>query len=106
MWKVFVRGHVYEFLPKAICEYLNISFRENFNFEKEYVLDDVAIELLGHKCVRPKTNILRVANLTLKYNGLHKIALRTSRLLNIFTFSRDFATLFIDIGIVSSVHLG
>ena len=74
--KVFVRSHIYEFYPRtAICEYLNIPIPENFNFEKEYVLDDVAAELLGYKCVWTKTNVLRVVDLTLKYNGLHKIAL-------------------------------
>ena len=39
------------------------------------MLDDVATKFLGYKCVWPKTNVLRVADLTLKYNGLHKIAL-------------------------------
>ena len=61
--KVFVRGHVYEFSPRVICEYLNLSFLENFSFEKEYVLDDVAIELLGYKYVWSKTNVLRVVDL-------------------------------------------
>ena len=49
--KVFVRGHIYEFSPRAIYEYLNIPILEIFSFEKEYVLDDVAIELQGYKCV-------------------------------------------------------
>ena len=49
--KVFVRGHVYEFSSRAICEYLNIPIPENFTFEKEYVIDDVATELLGYKCM-------------------------------------------------------
>ena len=44
-------------------------------FEKDYDLDDVAIELLGYKCVFPKTNVLSVADLTLKYNDLHNITL-------------------------------
>ena len=73
--KVFVKGHMYEFSPRAICESLNISIPENFNCEKEYVMDDVAIEQLGYKCVWPKINVFRVADLTLKYNGIHKIAL-------------------------------
>ena len=70
-----MRGHVYDFLPRVISEYLNISIPKNFNFERDYVLDDVASELLGHKTNCPRINILRVVNLTLKYNGLHKIAL-------------------------------
>ena len=62
-------------LARVICEYLNITIPENFKFEKDYMLDDVATELLGYKCSWPKTNVLRVADLTLRYNGLHKIAL-------------------------------
>ena len=73
--KVFVRGHVYDFSPRIISEYLNISVPEDFNYEKDYVLDDVASELLGYKTTWPKTNVLRVADLTFKYNALHKIAL-------------------------------
>ena len=73
--KVFVQGHVYEFSPRVISEYLNITIPENFNYERNYVLDDVAFELLGHKTTWPRTNVLRVTDLTLKYNGLHKIAL-------------------------------
>ena len=49
--KVFVRGHVYDFSPRVISEYLNIFIPENFNFERDYVLDDVASELLGYKTV-------------------------------------------------------
>ena len=45
--KVFVRGHIYEFSLRVICEYLNTSIPESFNFEKDYVLDDVAIKLRG-----------------------------------------------------------
>ena len=88
--KFFVRGHIYEFSPGVICEYLNttipenftlviyeylnITIPENFTFEKDYALDGVEIELLRYKCVWPKTNVLRVADLTLKYSRLHKIA--------------------------------
>ena len=81
--KSLLGGYVYLFSSIIICEYLNIPIPKNFTFEKEYVLDDVAIESLGHKCVWPKTNVLRVADLTLKYNGLHKIALATSCPLNL-----------------------
>ena len=105
--KVVVRGHIYEFPPTVICEYLNITIPENFSFEKEHVLDDVATELLGYKCMRPKTNVLRVADLTLKYIGLHKIAL--SKWLptkHVTTPSRDFVTLLFDIGTGAFVHLG
>ena len=56
--KVFVRRHIYEFSPRIICEYLNIFIHENFNFEKDYILDDIATELLGYKIVWPNTNAL------------------------------------------------
>ena len=74
--KVFVRGHVYDFSPRVISEYLNIPIPENFNFERDHVSDDVAYELLGHKTDWSRTNVLKVADLTHNYNGLHKIALR------------------------------
>ena len=71
---MFLRGHVYEFSPRVVSEYLNISIREDFVFEKDYVVDDVPFELLGYKATWLRTNVLRVAYLTLKYNYLHKIA--------------------------------
>ena len=40
--KVFVRGFVYAFSPRVISEYLSISIPENFNYERDYVLYDVA----------------------------------------------------------------
>ena len=52
--KVFVRGHIYEFSPRVICEYLNILIPKTFNFEKEYVLDDVATSCLGINVCGPK----------------------------------------------------
>ena len=60
--KVYVKGHVYGFSPRATCECLNIPVPEDFNFEKDYALDDIAIELLGYKCVWPKTNGLKVCS--------------------------------------------
>ena len=73
--KVYVRDHIYNFSPRAICDYLYIPVLDDFVFKKDYALDDVAIELLGYKCGCPKSNVLKVVDLTLKYNGLHKIAL-------------------------------
>ena len=52
---------MYKFFPRVIREYLNIPVPENFDFNKDYALDDVAIEFLGYKCVWPKTNVLRLA---------------------------------------------
>ena len=72
---MFVRRHVYEFSPRVVSEYLNISIPKDFVFDKEYVFDDVASELLGYKTTWLKKNVLRVADLTLNYNGLHKITL-------------------------------
>ena len=102
-----MRGHIYEFAPRVICECLNISIPENFTFEKDYVLDDVATELLWYKTVCQKTNVLRVADLTLKYNGLHKIALSNwYPIKHATTLSYDFATLLFDIDTNEPVHLG
>ena len=76
-------------------------------FEKDYMLDDVATELLGYKCVWPKTNVLMIVNLTLKYNGLHKISLSNwFSTKYVTTLSCDFVTLSYDIGTGAPVHLG
>ena len=105
--KVFVRGHVYNFSPRVISEYLNIPILENVNFERDYVLDDVASELLGHKTIWLMTNVLRVADLTLKYNDLHKIALSNwYPTKHVTTSSHEFAILLFDIGTNAPVHLG
>ena len=78
-----------------------------FFFEKDYALDDVATELLGYKCVWPKVNVLKFIDVTLKYNGLHKIALSNwLPTKHVTTVSRDFATLLFDIGTGASVQLG
>ena len=105
--KVFVRGHVYEFSPRVINEYLNISIPEDFVFENDYVFDDVATELLGYKTTWPKINVLMVVDLTPKNNGLHKIALSNwYPTKHVTTLSHDFATLLFDIGTGASVHMG
>ena len=90
-----------------INEYLNISISENFNYERDDALDDVAFELLGHKTNWPRTNVLRVADLTLKYNGLHKIALsKWYPTKYVTTLSCDFSTLLYDIGTGAPMNLG
>ena len=105
--KFFVRRHVYDFSLRVISEYLNIPIPKNFNFKRDYVLHDVASDLLGHKSDWPRTNVHRVADLTLKYNGLHKIALSSwYPTKHVTTLYRDLATLLFDIGINASVHLG
>ena len=105
--KSFVRGYVYDFSPRVISEYLNIPIPENFNFERDYMLDDVASELLGHKTDWLRTNVLRVADLTLKYKGLNKIALSNwYPTKHVTTLSHDIATLLFDIGTNAPVHPG
>ena len=72
--KVYVRAYVYDFSPKVICNYLNTPYFDLNENKKDYVLDDVASELLG-TTVWPRSNALRVTDLTLKYSSLHKIVL-------------------------------
>ena len=71
--KVFVRSHVFEFSPKIICDFLKIPL---YNFEKHYDMDTVATELLGIDSKWPGKKTLTVFDLTLKYAGLHKMAIR------------------------------
>ena len=73
--KVYVRGHIYNFSRVAICDYLHILVPDDFHFKMDYALDDVAIELLVYKCIWSKSNVLKVTDVTLKYNELHKISL-------------------------------
>ena len=71
------------------------------------MLDDVASDLLGYKTIWPRTNVLRMADLTLKYNYLHKITLSNwYPTKHVTTLSRDIATLLFDIGTNAHVHLG
>ena len=105
--KVYVSGHIYNFSPRAIYMYLHILVLVDNPYEKDNVLDDVATKLLGYKCVWPKSNVFKVADLTLKYNGLHQITfsnwLPTK---HVTTISRDFATVLYDIGIGVPMQLG
>ena len=45
--KIFITGHVYEFSPKVICDFLKIPLYEFDDFEKDYHMDVVATELLS-----------------------------------------------------------
>ena len=47
--KVYVCGHVYEFSPTAICEFLKILMYSFNEFDKTYIMDGVASELLETK---------------------------------------------------------
>ena len=96
-----------DFPPLVICTYLNIPFVDQDENEKKYVLDDVAKELLGHKCVWPKSNVLKVVDLTLKYNCLYKIALKNwLPTKHVTSVSRNFATVLFGIGTRAIVNLG
>ena len=87
--KVFVRGHLYDFSPKVIYDYLKILL---YDFDKDYDMDVVASELpsMDNKWLGKKA--LKVSDLTLKYVGLHKVAMSnwwpTS---HYHTISEDFA---------------
>ena len=70
--KVFVRGHVYDFSSKIICDYLKILL---YDFQKDYDMNVIAFELLGMGIKWPRKKTLKVFNLTLKYASLHKEAM-------------------------------
>ena len=95
--KVYVYGYVYEFSPKAICEYLKIPMYSFDEFNKTYIMDVNASELLGTKSICPKNNSLRASEITIKYSGLHKIDMNNwSPTTHYTTLSRDMATLVFD----------
>lgn len=73
--KVYVRGHIYKFSLKDICDFLKIHLYDFDDFDKEYDMDKVASELLGVESVWLEANLLKVPEMTLKYPSLHKIAL-------------------------------
>ena len=58
--RVFMRGHVYDFSPKVICDYLKISLYDLSDFEKDYDMDVVASELLSMDTKRPGKKTLKV----------------------------------------------
>ena len=104
--KVYVRGHIYEFSPKAICEFLKISTYSFNEFDKTYNMDGVSSELLETKSTWPKNNSLRETEITLKYFGLHKIAMNNwSPTTHYTTLSKDMATLVFDIESRMQVNL-
>ena len=73
--KVFVRGHLCEFSPKEISDLLKIPMYGFDELNKTYIIDVVALERLRTKSTWHKTNSLRASEITLKYSGLHKIAM-------------------------------
>ncbi|PON34565.1 hypothetical protein PanWU01x14_343510 [Parasponia andersonii] len=69
--------------------------------------DMVATELLGTKKKRPKEDILQVTDLTLKYRGLHRIAIHNWRPTTHYpTIHFDIASFLYDVGTGVSVNLG
>ena len=75
-------------------------------FDKMYNMDGVTSELLGTKSTWPKNNSLRATEITLKYYGLHKIAMNNwSPTTQYTTLSKDMATLVFNIGSCVQVNL-
>ena len=105
--KVFVRGHVYEFSPKAMCEFLNVPIFDFDAFDKDYDMDNVATGLLGIDSKWPGKKTLKVSNLTLKYVGLHKVAITNWWPTSHYpTISEDFVCFMFDVGTGVKVNLG
>ena len=73
--KMFVRGHVYNFSLKVICDYLKILLHDFDNLEKDYDMDAVASELLSMDSKWSRKKTLKVSDLTLKHAGLHEVAM-------------------------------
>ena len=105
--QVFVRDHVYEFSPKVICDFLKFPCMTLMIFDKYYDMDIVAIELLGIDSTWPEKKTFKISDLTLKFVGLHKVAMTnwwpTSHYL---TISQDFACFLFDVGTWVKVNLG
>ena len=105
--KVYVHGHIYEFSPKEICEYLKIPMYSFNDFDRTYIMDGVASELLRIKSTWLENNSLRASKITFKYYGVHKIAMNNWSLTTHYTtISRDMSTLVFDIGSYLQVNLG
>ena len=102
-----MRDRVYDFSPKVICDYLKIPLYDFDDFEKDYHMDAIAFELLGMNSKWPGKKTLKVSDLTLKYVGLHKVAMTnwwsTSHCSSIL---EDFACFLFDIGTWVKVNLG
>ena len=105
--KVYISGHVYEFSPKAICEYLKTPIYSFNEFDKTYNMDGVESELLRIKSTWPKNDSLRTAEITLKHSGLRKISKNKWSLTTHYTtLSKDMANLVFDIRSHVQVNLG
>ena len=70
---MFARGHVYDFSPKVICDYLKIPLYDFDDFEKDYDIDAVTSKLLGLDTKWLVKKTLKVSDLILKYASLHKV---------------------------------
>ena len=104
--EVFVRGHVYEFFSKVVCDFLKLPLFDFDYFEKEYDIDMVATKLLGIETKWPAKKVLKVFDLTLKYVGLHKVAMTnwwpTTHFPTVF---EDFSCFLYDVGTGVKVNL-
>ena len=74
---------MYKFFPKAMCEFLSIPLFDFDDFDKDYDMDALATELFDIDSKRSEKKTLKVSELTLKYAGLHKVAMQTGGLLPI-----------------------
>ncbi|PON31387.1 hypothetical protein PanWU01x14_370300, partial [Parasponia andersonii] len=103
--KIFVRNHVYDFSPQVISDFLGVPLKSHDEFEKSFEEDMVATELLGTKKKWPKEDILQVTNLTLKYRGLHQIAMHNWRPTTYYpTIHFDIASFLYDVRTGVSQH--
>ena len=103
-----VMPNFFEFEKVYVRDYcLKIPIYSFNEFNKMYLMDVFALELLGTKSTWPKNDSLRTSKITLKYYSLHKIAMNNWNLTTYYTtLSRDTATLVFDIGSHVQVNLG
>ncbi|PON74025.1 hypothetical protein TorRG33x02_248020 [Trema orientale] len=105
--KIFVRNHIYDFSPQIISDFLGVPLKPHDESDKEYDEDMVATELLGTKRTWPKEDVLQVTDLTLKYRGLHRIAMHNWRPTTHYpTIHFDSAVFLYDVGTGVPVNLG
>ena len=94
------------FLP-MLCDFLNILLFNFDDFDKDYDIDVVAIELLSIDSKWPGNKTLKVSDLALKYAGLLKMAMINRWPTSHYpTILEDFSCFLFDIGTELKVNLG
>ena len=58
---MYVSGHVYEFSPKEICDFLKMPMYGFNEVDKTYLMDVVVLKLLVTEFTWPKNNSLRAS---------------------------------------------